>query len=150
MDKKKRSKGITIVAWLFIIASVSAIIGALILKTRLSIYESKHFILPASYYYVVQICSIVNAVIYLVIGIGLLKILRWARSLAITWTIVNFIYAMGFFYMYTYQYTIPYYVSTDRPVHILYAGPLFSICWIVFVLFYFNRETIKVQFNSNI
>ena len=112
-------------------------------------YEAKHFALPASYYYVVQIYSITNVIAYLIVGIGLIKTLRWARLLVIIWTVATFLYAMIFFFVYTNKHTIPYFINTDLPVHILYARPILAIIWVVFVLYYFNRKAIKVQFENN-
>lgn len=119
MSETKRSKGVTLLGWLFIISSITAIVSIVTLKSRLNAYGAEHFELPNSYYYVVQSFSILNMFASLVAGIGLLKTLSWARIFAVILTILSFLYNIGFHLIYTHRYTIPYFVSSGKPVFIL-------------------------------
>ncbi len=150
MSQTKRSKGVTLLGWLFIISSLMAIVSLITLKNRLIAYEAAHFDLPGTYYYVVQSFTVLNMIVSLIAGVGLLKTMIWARILTIGWTIASFLYNIGFYFVYTQQYTIPYFLSIGKPVFILYLKLIIGLLWTVFICHYFNRSNVKVQFQRHL
>ena len=146
IERKKRSIGVSIFGWIFISYSITTFISMFLLRTRLSQYETKHFILPESYYYVVQSHSAIEFIICLITGIGLLKLRSWARTLVFFQTFFYSIYSTIFFFVYTSNYTIPYFLDTDRSTFVLYATVPNSIIWLLFVIYFFNRASVKKQF----
>jgi hypothetical protein len=146
MSETKRSKGVTLLGWLFIFSSVMAIVSVITLKSRLVSYGAAHFELPSSYYFVVQSFTILNMIACFVAGIGLLKTLGWARILTLLITLLSFLYNIGFYIIYTHRYTIPYFVSSGKPVFILYLKLILGLIWTAFIFHYFNRANVKVQF----
>ena len=146
MTVSKTPIGVKIFGWLYIIGALMAIFGIFTLKGRLITYESKHFELPFSYYYVVQSFCVVNIAAGLTLGIGLLKTKPWARIYVIIWAIICLLYSVIFFFTYTYRYTIPYLINIERSVVIHYALLIFPFLWVAFVFYYFNRPRVKKQF----
>lgn len=148
MTEVKKPIGIKLLGWLYIIGAVIAIFGIFTLKGRLLTYESKHFKLPFSYYYVVQSFTVMNIVAGLTLGIGLLKTKPWARVYVIIWAIICWLYTVVFFFIYTNRYTIPYLKSIERSVIIHYALLVISISWVALVYYYLNRPKVKKQFEE--
>ena len=146
MTQANRSKGVTLLGWLFIFKSLIAIIGLVTLKNRLATYEATHFDLPDSYYYVIQTFTSLNTVLSLVAGIGLLRTLSWGRILAVLLTVVSFLYEIGFYFIYTHRYTVPYFFNSGTPVFILYIKLLLGLLWTAFICYYFSRPGVKRQF----
>jgi hypothetical protein len=146
---KKRSIGVSIFAWIFISYSITTFISMFLLRSRLSEYETKHFILPESYYYVVQSHSAIEFIICLITGVGLLRLLSWARILAFFQTCYYFVYCTVFFFVYTSNYTIPYFRATGRSAFLLYSTIPNSIIWLLFTVYFFNRASVKKQFIKN-
>ena len=146
MTEPKTPIGVKIFGWLYIIGALMAIFGISTLKGRLMAYESKHFELPFSYYFVVQSFCVVNIAAGLTLGIGLLKTKHWARIYVIIWAKICLLYSVIFFFTYTYRYTIPYLINIERSVVIHYALLIFPFLWVAFVCYYFNRPRVKKQF----
>jgi len=146
--EKKRSKGVTIFAWFYISGSFISIYSILILKSKLTSYQETHFILPDSYYYVVQGHSIIFAIAGLIIGIGLLKLLKWARLLSIIIIIADFICSIIFYLLYTQPYIISYSIKTNRPVVIFYLlfVNIINLLYTGMVIYFFTRPKVKEQF----
>ena len=146
MTQVNRSKGVTLLGWLFIVKSLMAIVGLFTLKNRLAAYEAAHFNLPDTYYYVVQSFTSLNMVLSLVAGIGLLRTLSWGRILAVSLTVLSFLYEVGFHFVYIHRYTVPYFISSGKPVFVLYISLFLGLLWTAFICYYFNRPGVKGQF----
>jgi hypothetical protein len=146
MESKRRSIGVSIFGWLNILGSIGAFISIFFLKWRLSEYEKNQFVLPDSYYYVVQSHSVVEVIICLIVGIGLLKLIQWARMLAIIQSFLYVAYNLIFFFVFTHNYTIPYFSDTGRSTFLLYTSIPNSVFWLLFVVYFFNRASVKKQF----
>ena len=144
--EKKRSKGITLFAWFYLIGSFLIIPAILTMKVRLAAYQATHFILPDSYYYVVQCYYIIGATIGLITGIGLLKLWRWARFLPIISAILGYIYSIIFHSVYTSPYTIPYFVQENKPIFMLYITHTIGLLWLAIIIYFFTRPKVKEQF----
>ena len=147
IEPKKRSIGVSLFGWAYIVGAIGALISMFFLKSRLSEYAAKHFDLPESYYYVVQTHYAIEFLFCLIIGVGLLKLIPRALFLVVIQSLFYFMYSAIFFIVYTYNYTIPYFLKTGRPTFILYVWIPISIIWIVFVVYFFNRASVKIQFN---
>lgn len=150
MEPKQRSIGISILGWINILGSIIALISIFLFKSRLSEYKKNHFELPDSYYYVVQSHYAIEFIICLIVGIGLLKLLPWARVLAVIQSFLYFAYNIIFFFVFTYNYTIPYFSDTGRSTFLLYASIPNSVVWLLFVVYFFNRASAKKQFVEKI
>ncbi len=146
MTDKKRSKGVTIFALLSFLGFFVSILNALTLRNRLIAYETTHFILPNSYYYVVQTYHIISAILCLIAGIGLWRLLKWVRMFNIVISILFFIYGIIFYLLYTRPYTIPYFIKTNRPTYFLYIGPIIGFLWVLIIIYFFTRPKVKEQF----
>ena len=143
MSETKRTKGVTVLGWLFIISSMVAIVSVFTLKNRLVAYGAAHFELPDSYYYVVQTFTVLNMIACFVAGIGLLRTLGWARILTLIITLLSFLYNIGFYILYTHRYTVPYFVSSGKPVFLLYLKLILGFIWTAFIFHYFRRWSPK-------
>lgn len=147
MDKNKRSIGITILGWLYIIGGFYSISDILTTRSGVKIYETMLYSLPSNYYYVTKVSSIIFTIALILSGIGLLKTLNWARVLAILTEIGRFTYNIVFFIVYIHGYMIPYFNKIGRTGSLIYAMPIFPIAWLIFILYFLNREKTKEQFN---
>lgn len=148
--EKKRSIGVTIFALLSFLGFLGGISNFLTLKNRLIEYEATHFILPHSYYYVVHTYEIISMILCLIAGIGLWKLLRWARIFYIATSILFFIYGIIFHLLYTHLYTIPYFIKTNKPVYFFYIIYAISFLWLLIVIYFFTRPKVKGQFRPKI
>ena len=148
MNKGTRPKGITILGWLYIIGAAFALIGLFNLKARLMAYEMKLFNLPENYYYVMLSFGIFSIVAGFVAGMGLLKTYSWGRLFVLIWTFISLSATAIFFYIYSYKYTIPYFISHDKPTLMIYSKFAISLGWAIFIYYYFNRQPIKAQFKK--
>lgn len=147
MEKHKRSIGVTILGWLYIIAGFYAIFNIVTIRSKVTMYEINLYSFPSNYYWVVRISSIAFTVALIILGIGLLKTLNWARLLTLVTEIERFIYNIVFFIVYIHGYMMPYLVRIGKTSSILYAVLIFPVAWLIFILCFLNRPNIKKQFS---
>ena len=148
MAKMKRSKGITFLGWLFLLNSLLGIITLFNLKKRIMSFEVAHFDLPESYYYAVLLFAIIAILAGFIAGIGLLRTYPWARYFVLYWTFFCCFWVIISFFVYSYRYTIPYFIEHGKPTVIIYGKIVASLGWAAFICYYFNRPSIKAQFEN--
>jgi len=146
MTEKKRSRGVTIFACLHIMSVVISIPLIFSFKSRLLEFQAAHFVLPSSYLYVTQSSNIIKTIAYLIAGIGLLKLLNWARLLSIVIAIVGFLYSVLFYFVYTKPYIIPNAIQEGRPVFPFFIFYTIGFLFVIGTIYFFMHPKVKEQF----
>lgn len=148
---KKRSIGVTIFAWLYLSNVLICILVILTTRSRsLAWQEETQILLPGGYYMLAQSQAIINSIVCLISGIGLLKLLKWARGFIVIVTIIHYFYGIALYFLYTRTYIIPAFAKANRQM--VFSGVITGIVWIlgllwvVFVVYYFTRPKVKEQF----
>ena len=143
--EKRISTGIILFAWLYLLSGLGCISGIITLKSKLVAYPNLY---PSSYYYVTQCSNVIGLIIYLLAGIGLLKLLKWARIFTIVINILSTIFYTITFFIYARPYLIPDLMRLNRDKAVLFnnVAPIMGYAWLLFVIYYFTRPTVKQQF----
>jgi len=143
--EKKISTGVILFAWLYLLSGLGCIAGIIVLKSKLAAYPGLY---PSSYYYVAQFHNVIGSILYLVAGIGLLKLLKWARMFTIVINILFSIFSSITFFIYTRPYLIPYFMRLNRNKSALLTniGQIMVYAWLLLVIYYFTRPKVKEQF----
>lgn len=147
MEKNKRSIGVTILGWFYIIGGLYSIFNIFTLQSKLTTYYVTLYSLPSNYYYVTRISSIIFTIALIIFGIGLLKTLNWVRLLTIVTEILRFTCDIIIFIVYVHGYMMPYFNRIGKSGSMLYAMPIIPIVWLIFILYFLNRPNIKKQFS---
>lgn len=150
MDKK-RSAGVTIFAWFYLLSAFVYLLGILTMKPKLLLWQEKtKILLPDHYYMLAQSQAIVNSIAYLITGIGLFKLLSWARIFTIIVNIIYYLYGIVSYFLYIRPYVIPAFAKANK--QIFPSGDIYGILcilgflWVVFVTYFFTRTKVKEQF----
>jgi len=122
--EKKRSVGVTILAWFFLIGFFGGVL-------TLPRYKLPHEI----------IYNVVSSIYCLIAGWGLLRLLDWARIFTIIMAIVTGIYNK--IYSYIYLRDNPFWAQNKK---LLYGLDIFSLLWIAFIIYFLTRPKVKEQF----
>lgn len=116
---KRRSSGVTLIAWLYLIAGGWSIISLFRLKSQVAAYSSNFFNLP-SYYLPAQYAqSIIGGILSLLVAFALFKLKPWARTSIYAQISFAVLFSITFFIVFTYAHVIPYLQSQGHP-HLLY------------------------------
>ena len=144
MDKK-RSKGVTILAWLSFMTVLFGLLTFFNYEHRVARWEGIHHItLPLSYHYTVISNNIFTMVSGLIAWITLLKLVKWARIYMIVLSAINIVYDIAFWFV----FNISHFVMQSKPEGqtMLYLMYLLVILWQVFIIYFFTRPKVKEQF----
>ena len=139
--EKKRSKGVTVFAWISVLGVVGAIHSFLTLDKIMAspIWQATYSTLPNSYCYVAQSRNIIYAIAYLIAAKGLFKLLKWARMYMIIFAIVAAIYNIISLFLYSS------YFFAQRPL-MMYFVIAMILLWSGIVIYFFTRPKVKEQF----
>jgi len=138
--KEKRSKGVTIFGWLGILGSATLLHNLFTIDKRITAWEVRHYVLPESYSIIVKSYGAFSVVAYLIAGISLLKLLKWARVYNIALAIIGSIYSAGLLLIYTAPH-----IYSQNPHAIIFALSL-NLLVLGLIIYFFTRPKVKEQF----
>lgn len=149
----KRSRGVTIIAWIIILWAVLALPGVLDLKGNFK--EQAPYVAPWANH-ILNIYSLTYVIIQIVIGIGLLRLKRWARKGILILFIIGLfeLFIRTPFVLNTLPIPpeIPRGELTDIIKHGMVKDVLFFIilmgCSYFGMIFFFMRPSVKQQFSQ--
>ena len=144
--RDRRPIGVKIFAYIILLSSFIFIFSLLVTYTPLIAVQRDY--LPISYNRIVQIYSAIAALTNLIVGIGLLKLLMWARVFVIIKTIADLIYMAVINWFYTYQYSIPYFVDKNQILSLvaMAVSLVVTFLYALILIYYFTRPELKKQF----
>jgi hypothetical protein len=152
-EPTSRPLGVTILAIFAFILALFSIYGIINIFSYLSISSSLGSTIPLSYFVGIIALFIAIAVVYILIGYGFLKGLRWSWYLALIILIVGIFSQIGYLVLFFAQASTLSMIGFEQSIGFYFICMstffIISVAISVIVIFYLRKPSVREFFNTN-